>query len=387
MVPVTLSLPLYSLSPKQRHQTPIRVHCQTVLLFRWKGIAVARKASRINMAETRMQKWFWPWAGRNVLGLAENKLQTWQTWRTNRQGSFRVLSTSAQWKAANSVIQNWNPTKTTPRMPITTTETMIRTRGISFFSFGSSWFIAGYDPYRTLPPRRRGFSDTIEWHNNRQPAWSAYRHRMSSAWAGQDWSEYGSCILKAKEADNEKHLAWHPLTFDCHSHVFDWQHLRTAGTQVIICFPFFCWPGNYGIWSVSKIQTEEVKIEKSDGHRTIVNEDDFLQLILRSYIPQALQFKRRTTHEVLPRIRKTGEYISVTRQDLVYCRRRAGHANSGTMLDQMARVCPWHSNVFSGFCLSNPLWSSYVLLVIHLTVEIPFVWKNIHTFGLCLAQA
>jgi prophage antirepressor-like protein len=48
-----------------------------------------------------------------------------------------------------------------------------------------------------------------------------------------------------------------------------------------------------------------------NGYRVIVNEPGLYNLILQSRKPQALEFKRWITHEVLPQIRKTGGYVPV----------------------------------------------------------------------------
>ena len=50
-------------------------------------------------------------------------------------------------------------------------------------------------------------------------------------------------------------------------------------------------------------ETKQMKV-------TIVNEAGLYSLILRSNLPQAKQFKRWITHEVIPSIRKTGQYIA-----------------------------------------------------------------------------
>lgn len=42
---------------------------------------------------------------------------------------------------------------------------------------------------------------------------------------------------------------------------------------------------------------------------TLISESGLYKLILRSRVPQAKDFQRWVTHEVLPRIRKTGGYI------------------------------------------------------------------------------
>ena len=50
---------------------------------------------------------------------------------------------------------------------------------------------------------------------------------------------------------------------------------------------------------------------------TIINESGLYALILSSKLPQAKEFKRWVTSEVLPQIRKTGGYIPINGCDLV----------------------------------------------------------------------
>lgn len=45
-----------------------------------------------------------------------------------------------------------------------------------------------------------------------------------------------------------------------------------------------------------------------------INESGVFSLIIRSNLPQAKEFKRWVTHEVLPAIRKTGGYIHVSNE-------------------------------------------------------------------------
>ena len=49
---------------------------------------------------------------------------------------------------------------------------------------------------------------------------------------------------------------------------------------------------------------------------TVINESGLYSLILRSKLPEAKQFKRWVTHEVLPQIRKTGTYGAMVPQSL-----------------------------------------------------------------------
>jgi len=51
------------------------------------------------------------------------------------------------------------------------------------------------------------------------------------------------------------------------------------------------------------------------GETNIINESGLYNVILRSDKPEAKDFKRWVTHEVLPAIRKTGGYIPVTLED------------------------------------------------------------------------
>ena len=48
---------------------------------------------------------------------------------------------------------------------------------------------------------------------------------------------------------------------------------------------------------------------------TIINESGLYSLILSSKLPQAREFKRWVTSEVLPQIRQTGGYIPVSKED------------------------------------------------------------------------
>ena len=45
---------------------------------------------------------------------------------------------------------------------------------------------------------------------------------------------------------------------------------------------------------------------------TLINESGLYSLILSSKLPQAREFKRWVTSEVLPQIRRTGGYVTVT---------------------------------------------------------------------------
>lgn len=55
--------------------------------------------------------------------------------------------------------------------------------------------------------------------------------------------------------------------------------------------------------------TYSVRTPGGDQRVSIINEPGLYSLILRSRKPQAKEFKRWVTHEVLPTIRKTGAYI------------------------------------------------------------------------------
>lgn len=59
------------------------------------------------------------------------------------------------------------------------------------------------------------------------------------------------------------------------------------------------------------------KMETPSGiqNMTIINESGLYSLILSSKLPNAKQFKRWVTSEVLPQIHKTGGYIPITNED------------------------------------------------------------------------
>lgn len=65
---------------------------------------------------------------------------------------------------------------------------------------------------------------------------------------------------------------------------------------------------------------EKADVTLSDGsqmrHMTAVNEPGLYSLILGSRKPEAKEFKRWVTHEILPTIRKTGGYVKNTEQFL-----------------------------------------------------------------------
>lgn len=73
------------------------------------------------------------------------------------------------------------------------------------------------------------------------------------------------------------------------------------------------------------------------GHQdmTIISESGLYSAILRSTIPSARAFKRWVTHEVIPAIRKTGQYaVPATELDQI----KALHAAVGTLLEQNEKV-------------------------------------------------
>ena len=66
--------------------------------------------------------------------------------------------------------------------------------------------------------------------------------------------------------------------------------------------------------SIRHVDDEDKLIERIviAGQRrdtTIINESGLYSLVLSSKLPQAKEFKRWVTSEVLPQIRKTGGYI------------------------------------------------------------------------------
>lgn len=64
--------------------------------------------------------------------------------------------------------------------------------------------------------------------------------------------------------------------------------------------------------------THSVRTPGGEQMTTVINEPGLYSLILRSKLPQAKDFKRWITHEVIPSIRKTGSYsvAEVSRKDL-----------------------------------------------------------------------
>ncbi len=104
------------------------------------------------------------------------------------------------------------------------------------------------------------------------------------------------------------------VTFD-----FRDNHVRTAGTSEA---PLFCAAdvcSALGIENASQAcgkldqdETELVYVEHSSGrkHAVFVTESGLYSLILTSRKPEAREFKRWVTHEVLPSIRKTGQYAA-----------------------------------------------------------------------------
>jgi prophage antirepressor-like protein len=65
--------------------------------------------------------------------------------------------------------------------------------------------------------------------------------------------------------------------------------------------------------SLALLESDEVRLHTMEGNAgprdfNIINEPGLYSLVLRSRKPQAKAFKRWVTHEVLPSIRKTGQY-------------------------------------------------------------------------------
>ena len=58
--------------------------------------------------------------------------------------------------------------------------------------------------------------------------------------------------------------------------------------------------------------TEQIAMSGHSREMIVINESGLYSLILKSRLPQAKEFKRWVTKEVLPSIRKTGAYISPT---------------------------------------------------------------------------
>ena len=62
-------------------------------------------------------------------------------------------------------------------------------------------------------------------------------------------------------------------------------------------------------------QTSQIAMLGQSRRMTVINESGLYSLILSSKLPQAKEFKRWVTSEVLPQIRKTGGYIPVNKED------------------------------------------------------------------------
>ena len=73
--------------------------------------------------------------------------------------------------------------------------------------------------------------------------------------------------------------------------------------------------------AISQLDSDEKNtVVISDGipgnpNKTIISEPGLYKLIMRSRKPEAHEFKRWVTHEVLPQIRKTGGYIPTSESD------------------------------------------------------------------------
>lgn len=71
--------------------------------------------------------------------------------------------------------------------------------------------------------------------------------------------------------------------------------------------------------SLSRLDEDEKGVALTDTlggmqELTVVNEPGLYSLILRSRKPEAKQFKRWITHEVIPTIRKTGGYAAILKR-------------------------------------------------------------------------
>jgi anti-repressor protein len=69
--------------------------------------------------------------------------------------------------------------------------------------------------------------------------------------------------------------------------------------------------------------------------RTLINESGVYELVFGSTLPDARMFKRWVTHEVLPSIRKTGQYVA-PRDNMEIIREQ--HAAIGTLLEHNERI-------------------------------------------------
>lgn len=61
--------------------------------------------------------------------------------------------------------------------------------------------------------------------------------------------------------------------------------------------------------------TVAIRDGKGNPNQTLINESGLYSLILSSKLPQAREFKRWVTSEVLPQIRRTGGYIPINDTD------------------------------------------------------------------------
>lgn len=96
---------------------------------------------------------------------------------------------------------------------------------------------------------------------------------------------------------------------------------------------------------------EKSSITLNDGtpgnpNRAIVSESGFYVLVLASRKPEAHEFKRWVTHEVLPQIRRTGGYITTTdADDDMTILAKAVMIGQRTMEEQKRRIAAQESHI------------------------------------------
>lgn len=72
-------------------------------------------------------------------------------------------------------------------------------------------------------------------------------------------------------------------------------------------------------WKLTKETQSQFGLELGQRGGWLVNEYGVHDLILSSELPEAKQFRRWITHEVLPSIRKTGQYIDTEKKFDKFC--------------------------------------------------------------------
>lgn len=103
--------------------------------------------------------------------------------------------------------------------------------------------------------------------------------------------------------------------------------------------------------AVSKLDADEKGVANTDTlggaqQTTIISEPGLYKLIMRSRKPEAKEFQRWVTHEVLPQIRKTGGYIPTTdADDDMTILAKAVMIGQRTMEEQKRRIAAQESHI------------------------------------------